>query len=127
MDAPKLLAIDDVHLTARLEARQRLSEFYVGLLGFEQLPDQAGAPQITLRGLPRAGPRLVISLTADLPDKPPRTQALIQVPSLRSCADALAERRIEYVWSTGWFFYDRRLTLLDPGGNRIELVASHPW
>lgn len=122
MHPPKLLAISDVHLPGPANARDALIEFYVGDLGFERVEATAG---IVLRGWPRSGPRLVLDLSEEVPPRPMRRQALIEVRSLTAIAEVLTERRVPCEWSSGWFFFDRRLELLDPGGNWVELVTSH--
>jgi catechol 2,3-dioxygenase-like lactoylglutathione lyase family enzyme len=125
MNPPRLLAIEDVHLAAPAGLRDDLVEFYVDLMGFELLEDGQDPDRITLRGLPRSGPRLIIDFVEAAGEKPMRRRALLQVDGLGRYADALAERRIAFERVRGWFFFDRRIGLLDPGGNWIELVSSH--
>jgi catechol 2,3-dioxygenase-like lactoylglutathione lyase family enzyme len=125
MNPPRLLAIENVHLTAPAASRAALVEFYVDLLGFEHLDDADGPDRVKLRGLPRSGPRLLIDLVEEPADKPMRRRALLQVDGLGQYAEALKDRRIPYEWVRGWFFFDRRICLLDPGGNWIELISSH--
>lgn len=124
IEPPRILAIDDVRLTAPPGAFDGIRSLYVELLGLEEVTAEA-AGVLVLRGLPRSGPRLIVELLEQVADKPMRRQAVLQVKTLTPYADVLTERRIPFEWSSGWFFFDRRLGLLDPGGNWIELVASH--
>lgn len=128
MDAPRLLAVNDVHLTAPYGTRDALCRFYGELLGFRRV--EAGhedALQVTFVGIPRSGPRLIIDLLEVSAAKPMRRQALVQFGTLAPLAEALTERGIVFEWSTGWFFFDRRIGLLDPAGNWIELTSSQPF
>ncbi|HOJ75196.1 MAG TPA: hypothetical protein PLL65_14825 [Phycisphaerae bacterium] len=125
---PRLLAINDVHMTAPRSVREALCELYADVLGLEVLAGGDDETCLRFRGQPRSGPRLIIELVETPEEKPMRRQALLQVEgSLAPYAEALTERRIEFEWSRGWFFFDRRIGLLDPGANWIELVSSHPF
>ncbi|MBI4580373.1 MAG: hypothetical protein HY718_11765 [Planctomycetes bacterium] len=123
------MAIDHVRLTAPAVLKDAVCEFYVEVLGFEREHPREDGPTLSLRGFPRSGPRLLIDLMGGetaAPAPAMRRRAVIQVASLRQCADVFAERRLVFEWSRGWFFFDRRLSVLDPAGNWIELAASHP-
>lgn len=125
MNPPRLLAIDDVYLTGPVSSRDALVEFYLTLMGFERGEGDDRADRLLFRGVPRSGPRLIVDLLDEPADKPLRRQALVQVDELGRYAEALAERRVEYGWTRGWFFFDRRIGVLDPAGNWLELVSSH--
>lgn len=125
MDVPRLLAIDHVNLTASVDLRDAIAEFYIEVVGFERIEAGVPAEQIVLRGFPRSGPRLIVNLSETLRGTATRRHALIQVASLEACAEKMAELRIWFEWSQGWFFFSRRLNVVDPGGNLIELVVSH--
>lgn len=125
MDLPRLLAVNHVNLTAASGSREAVQRFYADLLGFEPVPDESDGYLLVFRGQPRSGPRLMVRLTPDLPDKPMRRQALVQVKALTPYAELLSDHRIAFEWSSGWFYFDRRIGVLDPGGNWIELVCSH--
>ena len=126
MDTPRILAIDDVHLSSPPTLEADLRMFYTGLLGLDAVGEASGKNRIGFRGYPRSGPRLIVSITPDPQAGPPRRQLLVQVASLRECVEALSDRGIEFEWLQGWSFYDRRLLTLDPAGNRVELVSYHP-
>jgi len=100
--------------------------FYTGLLGFDMLSKTSDLSRVDFRGYPRTGPQLIVSITAEPQARYPRRQVLVQVASLRECAEALNDRGIAFEWMQGWSFYDRRLATQDPAGNRVELVSYHP-
>jgi len=125
MDNPSLLAIGDVHLATPPSAAAEVIAFYSELIGFEQVTDESSGPEVTFRGWPHSGPRLIVHVSKEPAARSLGRQVLIRTASLTDLADELSERRIRFVWSRGWSFYDRRLTAVDPGGNRVELVASH--
>jgi len=127
METPRILAIDDVHLWSPPNALEETQGFYVDLLGFDRIPEDTGAEAMRFRGRPRSGPKLVIRLGADPQAAPARRQVLIQVADLVGFAASLGERGISYEEVQGWSFYDRRLTMLDPAGNRVDVVAYHNW
>ncbi len=126
MDVPRLLAIDHVQMTVPIAARDAVLQFYAEVLGFEPIPAGPENPCLIFRGFPRSGPRLMVTLANERTAGPPRRRALVQVGSLHACAELLSERGFSFEWARGWFFYERRLNAIDPGGNWIELVASHP-
>jgi catechol 2,3-dioxygenase-like lactoylglutathione lyase family enzyme len=127
METPRILAIDDVHLWSPPAAMEETQDFYVDLLGFDVLPRDGSGQAVRFRGRPRSGPKLVISLGVAPESTPARRQVLIQVADLTGFAASLGERGVSYEEVQGWSFYDRRLTMLDPAGNRVEVVAYHGW
>ncbi len=126
MDTPRILAIEDVHLSSSPAAEADLRTFYTGLLGLDVVEEAPGPSLVGFRGYPRSGPQLIVSITTDPQGCPPRRQLLVQVASLRECAEVLSEHGIGFEWSQGWSFCDRRLSTQDPAGNRVELVSYHP-
>lgn len=130
-ETPRILAIDHVRMTARLTCGEALCHFYGELLGLEPVDtaddEKPSGEVICFRGTPRSGPRLIITLTTAVVEKPPRRRVVIQIPRLHACADALTQAGIGLEWISGWLPHDRRLQVTDPGGNLIELVSSHAW
>lgn len=124
IEPPRILAIDDVRLTAPLSERAGLCRLYVDVLRLEEIQGEP-AGRLVLLGLARSGPRLIIEWDDGPAAKPMRRQALLQVKSFTPYVEMLADQHVPFEWSSGWFFFDRRLGLLDPGGNWIELVSSH--
>jgi len=122
---PRILAVDDVHLTAPPDTADALTRFYTDLVGLDPLPTESTPNRLAFYGYPRSGPRLYVSLSDFRPDPFNRRQLLVQVASLFLCAQALQEDGLALEWSHGWSFYERRLAVQDPAGNRVELVAYH--
>lgn len=125
MDTPRILAIDDVRLQAPLSVAAKVAAFYGELIGLERV-DDADPDRVVFRAYPRSGPRLIVELAEPPAPRAARREALIQVASLAALAEQLLDRRWPFEWSRGWFFFDRRLAVPDPAGNRIELVTYHP-
>jgi len=127
MDTPRILAIEDVCLSSPPTVEADLRTFYTGLLGLDAVAETPGQSLVGFRGYPRSGPRLIVSITTDPQAHSARRQVLVQVASLRECAEALRERGIGFEWLQGWSFFDRRLSTQDPAGNRVEMVSYHPF
>ena len=121
---PRILAINDVNLTADNGVTTEIKEFYSELIGLEPVPTEPESG-LRFRGYPRSGPQLIVTFTDEPIEQLPRRQALIQVGSLAEYADEFIDRKIEMAWSNGWFYFDRRLTVTDPAGNLIELMTLH--
>jgi len=124
-DTPRILAIDDIHLKVSPSRSSEMIGFYVDLIGLDQMPDIAKEESIAFRGYPRSGPKLIISLMEDSPEAFIPRKIPIQVSDLSLYAEQLMERRLAYYWQRGLFYYDRRLSTYDPGGNLVEFVAYH--
>jgi hypothetical protein len=126
MEAPSILAIDDVNLYAHPRMADELVMFYSELLGLEHRSSHEQS-QLTFSGYPVSGPWLVVNLAQEYPEDPfVGARLTILVKSLLDCAEQLDERRLPYQWSRGFEFYDCRLFLTDPAGYRVELVTRHP-
>lgn len=123
----RILAIDDVCLMACEVGVEQLHWFYGDLLGLMFLPSESDEERLAFCGYPRSGPRVHLGLNRRIENRRLRRQLLVEVPSLFDLAEILKENGMYLIWSRGWSFYDRRLTTLDPAGNRIEAVTSHPW
>lgn len=127
MEPPRIQAIDDVHIEARSDLREPTVVFYRDLIGLEPVEPTEGDDILVFRGAVRSGPRLRVRLIPREPEESVRREAQLLVGNLSVIADLLADNRVELEWSRGWSYYDRRLLVQDPSGNRIELVSSHPW
>ncbi len=127
MATPRILAIDDVHIEARRALRDPTVTFYRDLLGLEQLDEAAPSDRLVFRGAVRSGPRLRVNLIEEPLDESMRRDALLLVDDLARMAGLFAEQRMEIQWSRGWSYYDRRILVQDPSGNRLELVSAHGW
>ena len=122
---PCILAIDDVHLFAAPAVAEAIRRFYIELIALDPLPAECTENRLAFYGYPRSGPRLFVTLMERPPEPPQKRQLVVQIASLFDLAESLIEQSIPYEWSRGWSYYDRRLCVLDPADNRVELVAYH--
>ena len=117
MRPSQINALERIALEAPQGIEQQLIEFYRDLVGLTLLEQSRGegllfqSGRVELRILLRADPRVV----------PIARRALISVRSLSATAEALEERRVSVTAVSGVAWSDRRLSLVDPGGNRVEL------
>lgn len=124
-DTPRILAIADVRLSAHVAVALPVTSFYTELIGLDPLPGESGERRLGFYGYPRSGPRLYVDLVNEPAEPSNQRDLLVQIASLFHFEQMLIERGLAYEWSHGWWFYDRRICLPDPAGNRIELVAYH--
>lgn len=125
-ETPQILAVDDVHLSAGRQDAEALRTFYGELLDLAEVTAEASPETLVFRGYRKAGPRLVIALTADPPTvERTRRQALIQVASLTTCVLRFADQEIPFQRLRGLTFHDDRLLVHDPAKNLIEVVCYH--
>ncbi len=124
-ETPRILAIADVRLSAPATVASEVTSFYTELIGLEPLPRESRERRLAFYGFPRSGPRLYVDLLDEPAEPSNKRDLLVQIASLFHCEQRLIERGLAYEWSHGWWFFDRRLCLPDPAGNRIELVAYH--
>ena len=125
--APRILAVGDVRLYAPARAQAEVKSFYWEFLGLDWASEPVGTDEIAFRAHPRSGPRLIVKIVDHPPAPTLRRAVQIQVASLADCRERLLENGFLFDGSRGWSFYDRRLTVLDPGENRVELVAVHSF
>jgi len=124
METPRLIAIDDVRLAAPPDLATQVAEFYTTVIGLRIVAPRPEEPTLIFRGYSAVKPRLVVELTAE-PQASLRGLVQVQVASLEPAQEKVVKRGLE-AWSTqNLSFFDRRLTILDPAGNRVELVAYH--
>lgn len=118
MRLSQIIAIDRVAMEAPPAARERLIWFYRDLVGLTFVEDTLNqerlrfkSAELELRVLLRDEPRLEQS----------RRRAVVSVECLETTIAVLDEERIPYQGLSGLNGTDRRVALLDPGGNRVEL------
>jgi catechol 2,3-dioxygenase-like lactoylglutathione lyase family enzyme len=126
METPRLLAIDDVCLAAPPELAARIADFYTSIVGLRLLDPKPEDPVLVFRGYSPVKPRLRVAL-ADQSEPELRGYVQIHVPSLDPIHELASEHGVESCTTQRLSYYDRRLLLLDPAGNRVELVAYHPF
>ncbi len=118
MRPSQINAIDRIELEAAPQARDELIWFYRDLVELEI--DESSSDDTVLR-FRSARVELRIKLIENPRLDSVRRRALISVRSVIATAEVLDERHLEYTRVTGFNWSDRRLSLLDPGGNRVEL------
>lgn len=123
MDTPRILAIADVNISAPPGRNDGIVDFYQSLLGLTCVLSESADDRLVFRGSHATGPRLIVSLSHG--PRPERPRILIEVESLVALAEQFDERRLAHAWSQGWYYYDCRLSLPDPAGNRVEFVTRH--
>ena len=118
MRPSQIIAIDRVRLEGPVAARDRLIWFYRDLVELVFVEDTLNSSALRFRSAR-------LELYIDLSDRPKvdphRRRALLSVRSLEATAAVLDEEGVAYQPLSGWGWSDRRLSLLDPGGNRVEL------
>lgn len=124
MSTPRLLAIDDVRLTAPPAAAHQVAEFYTQVVGLRLLAPEPEDARLVFCGYSVVKPRLIVHLVEE---RPADSRGVVQVVvrSLAEVEELIQERGIEPDWTRHLSHFDRRLTILDPAGNRAELVAYH--
>lgn len=126
METPRLLAIDDVRLAAPPDLAAPIADFYTSIVGLKMLDPRPEDPVLVFRGYSPVKPRLRVELT-DRPVPELRGYVQVHVTSLDSVHEVAIERGVEAIATQHLSYFDRRLTLLDPAGNRVELVMHHPF
>ena len=113
----RLVAVEDVRLTAKPEFSEELDAFYVELLGFEREHMQTHniyhAENLSLH----------IHLIDELPERDLRPLG-IEVESLADIAQRLNEREIEFELQKGLLPGQRTVLLQDPAGNWVAISQA---
>lgn len=112
----RLVAINDVHLTAKIGSEHELEAFYVKQLGFERVED----PDACLRF--RSDNFDVVFTMGEPPITREAVRPLcIEVPSLPELEDRLLKANIEFLPQKTVQAGQESILILDPGGNWIEV------
>lgn len=118
MRPSQIIAIARVRLEGPVAARERLIWFYRDLVGLVFIEDMLNPSVLRFQSAQ-------LDLHIELSDRPKIDpscrRALLSVRSLEATATVLDEEGVAYQPLSGWTWSDRRLALLDPGGNRVEL------
>ena len=124
MKPSRIQAVDHVNIEAPPEVAQELRWFYGELAELDEIPSVPGAE--TLLRFRSGDLEVRVRLVSD-PDVDPMDQRLaIAISSLFGAKQLLEERHIAWEEFRGFGWTDRRLALLDPGGNRVELKQQWP-
>ncbi len=113
---PRIHAISSVQIEAMPGLEDRLRWFYGELLGLESTAGENGNLVFHSKRL-----QLVVALKPDARSSPMRRRLVLEIPSLDRMREQLDELQMVYEWYEGMAFTERRIFLLDPGENRIEL------
>jgi hypothetical protein len=121
---PQILAISDVTLACRPDKADAIRSLYRDVLRLRELsPGEARHPHLIFAAHQR---RIQVILAPDAAGSPMRRRLVIEVDSLHATADQLADLGLPWWLHWGIGIGDRRLALLDPGDNRIELKQVYP-
>jgi hypothetical protein len=121
MDEPlpvKLVAVEDVTLSAPAELEAALDAFYVGLWQFAREADEPG---VVYRA---ENCKLRFEIVADPIARDTLRPQGIEVASLVDAERKLAEDQIEYIRQRGLTPGQETLLLQDPAGNWVEILES---
>lgn len=100
---------------------EELTFFYADVLGLEPVDGERGTLCFETQ---RMQVRFVI--TPDAEPSPMRRRLVLQISSLERMRGRLDEFEVNYEWHQGMQYTDRRIDVLDPADNRIELRQSWP-
>ena len=125
---PRILAVQDIRLVTERSVAESLVSFYVNILGLRECGEKGNPTAQTTRlmGHPVSGPRLIVEPVGERPPWVGYHRIMLQVADLAALAEVLTEQEIEYRWQPGGAFCDRRIELLDPAVNLLDIVSSHP-
>ncbi|MFQ5489088.1 MAG: hypothetical protein ACE5GE_00085 [Phycisphaerae bacterium] len=118
MRPSQILAIDTVDMEAEPGCRDRLIWFYADLVGLD-LEEKLGHQGLLLFSSARRVLR--INLVHQAVVEKVRRRALLSVQSLEAVAELLEAEAMPHQRVSGMSATDRRITLLDPAENRVEL------
>lgn len=126
----QIVAVDHVALEASPGAAPDLVWLYSDVVGLDLIDEWTGDGGVG--GGPsrirfRSGDiELRYALVSDPVLEPVACRLTVEVPSLAAVEESLSERAIHVERIRGLHYTDRRLCLLDPGGNRIRIKQQWP-
>ena len=124
MKPSRIQAIEHVTLEAPPGLNDELRWFYTEVAELEE------APQAELDGSPLRFRSARIELRVNIREDPLTDsigcRATILVPSLKESVERLEERNVGCQRLSGIVYTDRRVAVLDPAGNRVELKQEWP-
>jgi hypothetical protein len=116
---PRIQAISHVRIEARPGMEAVLHSFYAHLLGMMPVEGERGTVCFQTKRL-----QLRILLTPEALGSPMRRRLVLEIPSLDRLREQLDELQIEYEWHEGMALTERRVFVLDPAENRVELKQT---
>ena len=125
MNESWIQAVDHVHLQAGLGLEDDLEWFYGEVAQLDCLPRDPESPgQVRFRSHR-------LELRIELCERPlieaVACRVTLRVASLEDTTAALAERAVPFEPQTSTMWTDRRLEVLDPGGNRVAFKQEWPF
>lgn len=120
----RILAVDHVHLEAPLGCEEELRWFYGELAGLDEQPPEGDDG--TLLRFRDAEWEVRITLTAEPKTEATAERVTLAVASLFEAKEMLIERKIRFEQISGTTWTDRRLSVLDPAGNRVGIKRYWP-
>ncbi len=118
MRPSQIQAVDHIVMEAHPSTQEGLIWFYRDLVGLELSADYAEGLMLSFQS---ARIRLEIRLMESPRVHENGCRLVVSVRDLEWVGKVLEAERIAYQPLSGMTWTDRRLTLLDPGGNRVEL------
>lgn len=113
----QIIAVDDIELESKADARDELIWFYAQLIGLHDATEE-NAEALRFRSHEF---ELRIRLVPEPKLEPLHVRLHLWVASLSAIKTELRDRRIAFEEHHGITGTDRRIHLLDPGGNRVEI------
>lgn len=119
MDPSRIQAVDHVEMEAPPVAKEALRWFYGELLELDERPcETTGSERLCFKS-ERIELRIRLIDSAHIDGG--FVRVTVAVDSVDGAAAVLDERRVPYQIIQGFRHSDRRLQVLDPAGNRVEL------
>jgi catechol 2,3-dioxygenase-like lactoylglutathione lyase family enzyme len=113
---PQIHAIAHVRVQARPGLEHKLRWFYAELLGLDAVDGEEGTLCFQTKTL-----QLRVMIAEGAQPSPMRRRLVLVIPSLEEMRVKFEDIDLEYEWYEGMAFTDRRLFVLDPAENRVEL------
>jgi catechol 2,3-dioxygenase-like lactoylglutathione lyase family enzyme len=125
--AARVQAIDHVDLEAAPGSQAALRWFYSELAGLACVEDSDGEAAVPLLRFRSERIELRIRLVERPHLEPVAGRVVLLVASLARAVELLTEQKMAFTRISGIQYTDRRLSLLDPAGNRVELKQAWPY
>ncbi len=119
----RIVAVDHVNLEASPGAGEAMRWFYGEVCQLDEVETDGSEARLLYKSAR-------IELRVAFVDQPSvesvDCRVAILVPEMAEATDLLDERRVDYDTLSGLDWTDRRVSLLDPAGNRVELRQYWP-
>ena len=123
MRQSRIQAVDHVNIESPQELEDKLRCFYAEIAELEERPlDAAMDPGIRFRS---ERIELRIRFSEEPRIESVECRVIVCVSSIDEAAERLSERKTPFQRLSGLAGSDRRIQVLDPAGNRVELRQAH--